>query len=406
MVKSDRTIILFSLSYPYGHIEHSFLRDELTYLNVAFKKVVIVPEKIENKLIAIPEGIIVENSLATDLKKISLRIKFKAVLSVQFFKEIFKIKFNKKKIRYALAARISALVTHKWLQDYIDGVETKKLVLYSFWFDFTTLGAVMFKENNELTMVVSRCHNFDLYGNEFNGFYVPYQKNVLNKLDMVYPDSFYGRDYILKLFPKVNCKAGIMGVSEPTNLNTKSSSSEIHIVSCAYMIPRKRIGLLLDALIYLEEKRPDLFIHWTHIGEGPEWDMLVEKKKKFQGNVKVTFKGNIDNDELIDFYNSNSVDLFVNTSTKEGTPVSIIEAISYGIPILATGFGGGKEIVEKGAGILLSPNPNAVEIGQKIEYLIDENLLEPMRIKSKNVWKNHYNSANNYKSFCNDLVNL
>ena len=41
------------------------------------------------------------------------------------------------------------------------------------------------------------------------------------------------------------------------------------------------------------------------------------------------------------------IDLFINTSSSEGVPVSIMEALSVGIPIIATDVGGTKEIVTK-----------------------------------------------------------
>ena len=406
MAKSDRTIILFSLSYPYGHIEHSFLREELIHLGRNFQNVIIVPERIGDKNFALPEGVNVDTSLANALQHISFWVKIKTVFSITLILELFSLKFNFKKFRYALAAHMGALVTKDWIKKKTKETDPHKLILYSFWFDFTTIGAVMFKARSKNTKVVTRCHNFDIYGNEHNGFYVPFQGSVLRKIDVVYPDSFQGKEFILENFPEVNCKEGIMGVPEPEGTNLMSVNGKIHIVSCAYMIPRKRVGLLLDALVYLTTKRPDLDIEWTHVGEGPQWDDLVSKKNKYLGHINVNFTGNINNDELREFYNTKPVDLFVNTSTKEGTPVAIIEAISYGIPILATAFGGNKEIVERGAGVLLSQDPTAQEIGDKIEKLIDSNELSALRLGSKSVWENHYNSAKNYHEFCNDLREL
>ncbi len=52
-------------------------------------------------------------------------------------------------------------------------------------------------------------------------------------------------------------------------------------------------------------------------------------------------------DDLMLFFKENSVDLFINASITEGTPVSIMEAISCGIPIIATDVGGNPEIVSE-----------------------------------------------------------
>lgn len=46
------------------------------------------------------------------------------------------------------------------------------------------------------------------------------------------------------------------------------------------------------------------------------------------------------NQLVYDFYRNNDVDVFVNLSESEGIPVSIIETISFGVPVVATDVGG------------------------------------------------------------------
>ncbi|NCO54621.1 MAG: glycosyltransferase, partial [Bacteroidetes bacterium] len=47
------------------------------------------------------------------------------------------------------------------------------------------------------------------------------------------------------------------------------------------------------------------------------------------------------------------VDLFINVSESEGIPVSIMEALSAGIPVIATNVGGTNEIVNNDVGFLI-----------------------------------------------------
>ncbi len=56
--------------------------------------------------------------------------------------------------------------------------------------------------------------------------------------------------------------------------------------------------------------------------------------------TRIVLRGGISNAEVFQFYRDNKVDLFVNASTSEGLPVSIMEAISFGIPSIATNVGG------------------------------------------------------------------
>ena len=87
---------------------------------------------------------------------------------------------------------------------------------------------------------------------------------------------------------------------------------------------------------------------WTHIGEGN----LKAKIEKYcselipQSNFK--FLGQLTNAEVIDYYLSNNIDLFINTSSYEGIPVSIMEAQSFGVPVIATDVGGNTESVRNG----------------------------------------------------------
>lgn len=404
MVKSGKTIILFTINYPYNTLEHSFLKDELKVLSKNFKSVHLVPQSITGPLNNLSDDIKIEESLSVLLQNPTFSQKIRSISSIEFIKEVFKLKFERKKIRITIATRLSAVVTSDWLINFLKGKEKNEVVLYSFWFNFSTLAFLKLKSKN--INIVSRCHNFDLYGNEQNYFYIPFQKKILEALDIIYPDSQMGVDYLQSNFPNANSMVHLMGVPPSPQDNRPSDDGVLRIVSCAYVIPRKRVDLLLEGLKVYADQHPTQQVHWTHIGEGPEWEQLKEKSKILPSNLQINFVGNLTNEELHNFYRQNPVDLFVNTSTKEGTPVSILEAISYGIPILATAFGGNKEVVNKGAGKLLNADPTAEEIALKISNLIETGDIITFRLKSKLVWSKYYDSNINYEKFCENLASL
>jgi glycosyltransferase involved in cell wall biosynthesis len=68
-------------------------------------------------------------------------------------------------------------------------------------------------------------------------------------------------------------------------------------------------------------------------------------------------------------YRSQKVDGFILLSDSEGIPVSIMEALSYGIPVIATDTGGVSEIVTDTNGILLPSNPEIGKIASAINGL-------------------------------------
>ena len=75
--------------------------------------------------------------------------------------------------------------------------------------------------------------------------------------------------------------------------------------------------------------------------------------------MRTTFMGYVPNVEIMQFMEESNVDVFINLSTSEGVPVSIMEAQSYGIPVIATNVGGTGEIIDKDNGILLSHAPHS-----------------------------------------------
>ncbi len=85
------------------------------------------------------------------------------------------------------------------------------------------------------------------------------------------------------------------------------------------------------------------------------------------------------------------VDGFILPSYNEGLPICILEAMSYGLPVLATGVGGIPEIMEDGVnGYLFEPgNPESMyrSIGH---YLQDESLLEKHRLESLRLVRHFY----------------
>lgn len=64
----------------------------------------------------------------------------------------------------------------------------------------------------------------------------------------------------------------------------------------------------------------------------------------------------LSHDQVMNYYKEHHFDVFINMSTNEGVPVSIMEAASFGIPIIATNVGGTSEIVQPSVGMLLSSN--------------------------------------------------
>ena len=153
-------------------------------------------------------------------------------------------------------------------------------------------------------------------------------------------------------------------------ISTASSDNVFRIVSCSGVTSVKRLHLIVEAL---NNWQCDTQIEWTHIGGGPLFDKLKSDIAILMHNnprVSVNMLGWKTNKEVQKYYSENTVDLFINVSEAEGLPVSIMEAMSYGIPCLATDVGGTSEIVTDSTGILISKNSDGIEILNELNNFI------------------------------------
>ena len=111
---------------------------------------------------------------------------------------------------------------------------------------------------------------------------------------------------------------------------------------------------------------------------------------------------------MLHYYETHPVDLFINVSSFEGIPVSIMEAMSRGIPVAATPVGGIPEIVNQDNGFLFSINPSASEIREVLKnfYGLKKEKQLQKRSSAFATWENMYNAETNYLSFINELYLL
>jgi glycosyltransferase involved in cell wall biosynthesis len=173
------------------------------------------------------------------------------------------------------------------------------------------------------------------------------------------------------------------------------------ICSCSGLIPLKRVHLIAEALFRVKEIR----IHWVHIGDGPELEKLKMMIGKLSENISVELKGSIPNSAIYALYNEIKPDLFINVSSTEGVPVSIMEAMSFGIPVLATDVGGTSEIVNEYNGLLLEEDITSSDLSE----IITSALHQPEKLKLKGnkahqKWKQEFNAESNYLALIDSLL--
>jgi glycosyltransferase involved in cell wall biosynthesis len=244
-----------------------------------------------------------------------------------------------------------------------------------------------------------RFHRTDLYEYAKND-YIPFRKITLPHIDWFLPISEDGKMYLLENYSELvnpnKIKVCRLGVFD-NGLNPKENAV-FHLLSCSNLVSVKRVSLIVDAL-----KLTDVTLKWTHIGAGELYNSILEKAKGLNSNIEVNMLGILSNTEVINYYKSHHIDLFINVSKSEGVPVSIMEALSFGIPVFATSVGGTSEIVDEQVGELLSPDITAKELATKIEQFVLNSEKQNFRINARKRWEEMCNAKNNYLEFVNFL---
>lgn len=124
-------------------------------------------------------------------------------------------------------------------------------------------------------------------------------------------------------------------------------------------------------------------------------------------NISYEMRGFVPVEEIMRFYDSHYVNCFLMTSSTEGCPVSVQEAMSYGIPIIATAVGEVPNMIE-GSGILLSENPAPKEVQEAVSrlYAAPEREIMQMRARARSVWEEKYDAKRNAENFWKRLYDV
>ncbi len=102
-------------------------------------------------------------------------------------------------------------------------------------------------------------------------------------------------------------------------------------------------------------------------GDGPDRKKIADSVERYGLGHMFKLKGMVD--DLPGFYQG--IDLYLNTSLHEGIPMSVLEAMSYGIPVLAPNVGGLKEMMEDGKEGYLVTGRDPNEYARKCLHLCE-----------------------------------
>lgn len=408
-------LVIFTTSYPYDYInEKTFHGGEMLLLQKYFKRVIYVPRHTKGNLQVQPRQVEVDDSFS----KLFTRANFfkyglYSMCTRLFYQDIkarLPISLSPGYLRRLISFLAGAYLARKWTSDWFERqqVSDADAIFYTFWFDEISMGVGLTKTVYPGLKLVTKAHGFDVYEEIYKPW--PCRRHAISLLDRLFADSDTGTAYFYNKYPefKERYDVSLLGVPDPGSISKPSSDEVLRIVSCSITAPLKRLNLIMDGVAIAAQRRPQQQIEWKHYGDGPDRDLYVQRARNvLPSNANAFFPGYSSSDDLIKSYLNYPVDIFINASVTEGTSVAIMEAISCGIPVIATAVGGNVEIVQERNGFLLGENPTPAEIADALLSVCDhrEEWLKK-RQGSRAVWQERYNETTNFEAFAQALVEI
>lgn len=130
------------------------------------------------------------------------------------------------------------------------------------------------------------------------------------------------------------------------------------------LVYQKGLDILLEALGGLQTMEWHLDI----VGDGSFKEFLEKRCQKLGIQDRVHFVGWLRGKELVDAYHRSN--LFVLPSRHEGMPNAMLEAMSCGLPVIATAIAGNEELVQDGKNGLLVPAEDEIKLQDAIDSLL------------------------------------
>ena len=384
----------------------TFLETEIIYLSQRFDVVYLIPGRLsysnswftENKsdLRLIPENCKI---ILPPSNNSWVRIFVKYFFRIFIESEIFVInEFLSPKYLYtAIRETVKSTIYLAKNYEFFAGLG-KNIIAYSYWKSDITVALVKLKQEGIISKVITRAHGGDLYYIDTKN--KPFENYLINACDHVVAIAEDGYNYLLKLgYLKDKILLSRLGIDDPKSRSMPSTDGILHIVSCSNVIPVKRVDLIAGALSKLL-----IPFQWVHFGDGIEMVNIKSLIKHFPIHGKAVLKGRVCNSEIYRYYEQNTVDLFINVSSSEGLPVSIMEAMFYGIPCIVTNVGGCSELVDDSVGKLIRRDIAENELASIIEQEIsNRKMLLEKRNSAAQKAKQMVNAEINYTEFASFL---
>jgi len=182
----------------------------------------------------------------------------------------------------------------------------------------------------------------------------------------------------------------------------------IRLLTVGRLVEKKGHLVTLEALASL----PDSF-DWQYeiVGEGPLRDQVVAAAKDLSIADRVVFHGQQAPDRVSQLMSESDVFILASHTAEngdcEGLPVSLMEAMASGLPVISTRHSGIPELVIDGETGLLAEQADVDSLAEKISALFSTaDLWERVTAKGKSMVDTQFSAAKNLEEFLGFLRDI
>ncbi len=405
----SRILILLTSSYPFGEDE-TFLANEIEYLASAFDEIVIVSNDTESESVRpLPPAVSCQRQPYA-LSRARARASVLGLVRPAVWRELGWVR---NRYHIALTREVWSTILVSWQRGRtfsrtIARVARRypgaEVYAYAYWASDLAVAAAMARRKGWVHHALCRAHGWDVYFDRAEVGFLPFRDFLATHLDHYLFVSEHGRAYFeARMGHRRYASLGVSRLGTPPEAaEPLARRRPFTVVSCSRMIPVKRVELIAMALAHTREE-----VRWIHIGDGPTRGPVEALCRRLPSTVEVEFAGRLPHRAVLDLYRSVRPSLLVNVSRSEGLPVSMMEAMSVGMPVLGTDVGGVAEIVTHGSnGILLPPDPPPEQVAAAIDAfsMLGEREYRRYAERAWATWNERFNADVNYEAFLDTVL--
>lgn len=217
--------------------------------------------------------------------------------------------------------------------------------------------------------------------------YPKIERKIITRMDKIFVVSTEGLEYYKKQYPFMVNKFVFMPTFVDTNKfypypsvkEKKIKSSEFKnkygfseedkiIIFVGRLENSKNPLLLINSFYYLRKNYPNVVL--LIIGTGSFEKIIAKKIKEYGLEEKVKLFGAVFNEEVLKLLRLS--DVFLMTSAFEGMPISVLEALASGLPVVSTDVGEVKKVVKDGFSGRVVSNHSKDDIAKAVFEVLND----------------------------------